>query len=263
MGADHPDPALLRPVDVVGGTVYGYMTGPAVDRWVELARAGVLVPATTRSEDQYRRLDLPGPPPRYAVVCNGGRILVDGVVDAAWERAVRSRMAAGGVPFERVRTQAAGWLRDCPATLRTVEDLFVYLTVAERDERFEALAREAAGWAGERGWRVSLQGRKLYLLPAHLDKASAVAEVATRLGADRVVAGGDSLLDADMLRAADAAIRPAHGELHVTGFTAPRCRSTAASGLAAGDEILDWYTGQVLGGPVDVGRSNWGATCVP
>ena len=48
-----------------------------------------------------------------------------------------------------------------------------------------------------------------------------MAEVAARVGARRVVAGGDSLLDQRMLRAADAAIRPAHGELHVTGYSAP------------------------------------------
>jgi hydroxymethylpyrimidine pyrophosphatase-like HAD family hydrolase len=88
---------------------------------------------------------------------------------------------------------------------------------------------------------VSLQGRKLYLLPAVLDKAPAVAEVAARIGAARVVAGGDSLLDEGMLRRADAGIHPAHGELHVTGFSAANCRTTAGHGAAAGDEIMEWY----------------------
>ncbi len=102
-----------------------------------------------------------------------------------------------------------------------------------------------AAWCRERGWRASLQGRKLYLLPDVLDKAAAVAEVARRVGAQRVVAGGDSLLDQRMLAAADAAIRPAHGELHVTGYSAPNCRTTAGHGAAAGDEIMDWYSGEV------------------
>ncbi len=84
----------------------------------------------------------------------------------------------------------------------------------------------------------------MYLLPAILDKAAAVTEVARRLGARRVIAGGDSLLDERMLRTADAGIHPAHGELHVTGFTAAHCRSTIGSGAAAGDEILNWYAAE-------------------
>ena len=36
--------------------------------------------------------------------------------------------------------------------------------------------------------------------------------------------------DADLLRAADASIRPAHGELHHTGFAHPGCLVTRSSG---------------------------------
>jgi hydroxymethylpyrimidine pyrophosphatase-like HAD family hydrolase len=130
--------------------------------------------------------------------------------------------------------------------VRVVEDFFVYLTVERRETWLTRFAREVHAWSRERGWRASLQGRKLYLLPASLDKAPAVAEVAARFGASRVVAGGDSLLDERMLRAADAAIRPAHGELHVTGFTAPHCRTTVGRGAAAGDEIVSWYASQLV-----------------
>ncbi|MBC8092872.1 MAG: HAD family hydrolase, partial [Pseudonocardia sp.] len=49
---------------------------------------------------------------------------------------------------------------------------------------------------------------------------------------------GDSLLDADLLDAADHAVRPAHGELHDTGWTRDGLTVTAASGVAAGAELL-------------------------
>jgi hypothetical protein len=238
--------ARLQPVDVDGERVYAYMTRSAVDRWSALAAVEAVVPVTTRSVPQYERLRLPGPAPRFAVVCNGARVLVDGESDPAWERAVRAVLAADAAPFAEVWRTASTWKAERGfASLRAVEDFFVYLTVAHREDWLSGFAREVHAWCRERGWRASLQGRKLYLLPASLDKAPAVAEVVARLGASRVVAGGDSLLDERMLRAADAAIRPAHGELHVTGFTAPHCRTTVGRGAAAGDEILNWYASEL------------------
>jgi hypothetical protein len=53
-----------------------------------------------------------------------------------------------------------------------------------------------------------------------------------------VLAAGDSLLDADMLRAADEAFRPAHGELHDTGWMAPHVTVTDADGVLAGEELV-------------------------
>jgi hypothetical protein len=119
------------------------------------------------------------------------------------------------------------------------------LTVRQRVRWLTDIAAQIAGWAAQLGWRASLQGRKLYLLPAVLDKAVAVTHVAERLAADRLVAGGDSLLDAGMLWAADAAIRPAHGELHAGGIAPPDCLVTRHCGAAAGDEIIEWYGTQV------------------
>jgi hypothetical protein len=237
----------LLPVDVDGEKTYAYMTATAAPRWQRLARAGVVVPATTRSVAQYQRLRLPGPAPVAAVVCNGARLLIGGVSDQSWDRSVRTNLRTGA-GFDVVLRQAQRWHAERGfAALRTVEDLFVYLTVHHRLPWLDTFVEEAQAWSQPRGWRTSLQGRKLYLLPAVLDKAAAVAEVAGRFGAARIVAGGDSLLDEQMLRAAHAAIRPAHGELHRAGFAVAHCRTTASAGAAAGDEILGWYAEQVDG----------------
>jgi len=236
-----------QPIDVAPAATYAYMTATAVPRWRHLAMAGVVVPATTRSIEQYRRLRLPGPPPAAAVICNGARLLVNGEPDAAWERSMRRRLRTGA-SFAAIHRQAERWRAERGfAALREVEDLFVYLTFRHPERWLDEFVAEAQAWCRPRGWRTSLQERKLYLLPAALDKATAVAEVAQRLSATQVVAGGDSLLDEQMLRAADAAIRPAHGELHRTGCTIPHCRTTATAGATAGDEILTWYAEQVDG----------------
>ena len=87
---------------------------------------------------------------------------------------------------------------------------------------------------------MSLQGRKVYAVPEPLTKSAAAREVLRRCGGGMLLAAGDSLLDADLLEAADAAIRPAHGELADTGWIRPHVAVTAARGGWAGAEILTW-----------------------
>jgi len=54
-------------------------------------------------------------------------------------------------------------------------------------------------------------------------------------------AAGDGALDAEMLRAADSAIRPRHGELEQLNWTNPNLTITSASGILAGEEIINWF----------------------
>ena len=75
-------------------------------------------------------------------------------------------------------------------------------------------------WARPAGWAVSLQGRKLYVVPSPLTKSAAVREVASRVGSTITLAAGDSLLDIDLLAAADRGVHPGHGEIHDSGWSA-------------------------------------------
>jgi hypothetical protein len=206
-----------------------------VDLLAALAGYATVVPVTTRTLAQYRRVTLWSPPPEWAVTTNGGILLHHGEIDADWHAAALATAGAGSRPL----TAVAAWLAEAAGPwidhVRVADDLFLY-TLVDRDalpaEVAEELADTLAGWA----WRLSIQGRKLYAVPAKLGKAAAVGEVARRAGAATVLAAGDSLLDADLLAAADVSFRPAHGELHDT--QAPADFVTKTSGLAAGEELL-------------------------
>lgn len=102
----------------------------------------------------------------------------------------------------------------------------------------EDWVKELGAWAEERGWTVSLQGRKIYAVPKPLTKSAAVHEVARRTGAELTLAAGDSLLDADLLLAADEGWRPGHGELADSGWTAPHVDVLDERGVLAGEEIV-------------------------
>ncbi|MGW6137170.1 HAD family hydrolase [Streptomyces sp. NPDC055144] len=240
LGLTMPDahaPRLLC-VEVYEGKPLSYVTEDAAALLGELGRSAVFVPTTTRTREQYGRIHLPGPAPQFAICANGGHLLVDGVSDPDWRAGVDERLATECAPLDEVRahlvrTADPAWL----LKERVAEDLFAYLVV-ERSLLPEGWVKELAVWAESLGWTVSLQGRKIYAVPKPLTKSAAMREVARRSGADRTLAAGDSLLDADLLLAADHAWRPGHGELADEGWTAPHVTALEDRGVAAGETIL-------------------------
>ncbi|WP_338058224.1 HAD family hydrolase [Streptomyces avicenniae] len=236
---DEDAPRLLG-VEVHQGRPQSFLTETAGRLFAALTEdpRAVLVPTTTRTRKQYHRINFPGRAPEYAICANGGHLLVNGATDRDWHASVRAALAADCAPHAEVaahlRTTAdpAWLLKD-----RDAEGLFRYLVV-ERALLPDAWVKELTDWAGPRGWTVSLQGRKLYAVPRPLTKSAAVAEVARRTGGGTVIAAGDSLLDADLLLAADHGWRPGHGELAAEGWTAPHVTALRSQGVLSGEEIL-------------------------
>ncbi|MFJ3902309.1 HAD family hydrolase [Streptomyces sp. NPDC090025] len=238
LGMPDPQAPRLLCVEVHEAKPLSYLTERAAEELRALAAETVFVPTTTRTRKQYQRIRLPGTAPAYAICANGGHILVDGVSDPDWQAEVRGRLAEACAPLAEIRaylteTTDPSWVRKH----RVAEDLFAYLVI-ERDLLPEGWLDRFTAWADERGWTVSLQGRKVYAVPRPLTKSAAMREVARRVGATLTLAAGDSLLDADLLLAADLAWRPGHGELADTELTAPHLAALAERGVAAGEEII-------------------------
>lgn len=240
-------PRLLC-VEVHEARPLSFMTETASQLLSELGDMAVFVPTTTRTRKQYLRINLPGPAPTYAICANGGHILVDGVSDGDWQAAVTSRLAAECAPHEEIQAYLATtadpvWLRK----QRVAEDLFSYLVV-ERELLPEEWVKELAAWAEGLGWGVSLQGRKIYVVPKPLTKSAAVREVLRRTGAKLSLGAGDSLLDADLLEAVDLGWRPGHGELADTGWMGPGVTALPERGVLAGERILREFLKAVRSG---------------
>jgi hypothetical protein len=235
-----PDQLPLSGVEVHDGAQSSFMTTAAAQALAVLATANTFVPVTTRVPEQFERVTLPGPPAPYAIAANGGVLYVDGAPDRSWSAAVARRLAAE-FPLSEVWAHAAQICRpDWTVKLRNAAGLFCYAVV--RPNRLPAgFVADVGGWAAERGWRISLQGRKLYWVPESLTKSAAVAEVARRIDADVVLAAGDSVLDIDLLLHATLGIHPRHGELYECGWSAPNVVQTAAVGVRAGEEIVRWF----------------------
>ncbi|WP_231384060.1 HAD family hydrolase [Cellulomonas sp. URHD0024] len=237
-------PLELAVAELQHGEPMSYWTADAQRLLIALSGVSTFVPTTTRTTSQFFRVRFPAEP-RYAITANGGHILVDGRTCDRWAAQVAeqlSRCAPLSEVVDHVRASAdPAWVRKH----RIADDLFTYLVV-ERDLMPARFLADLTDWCAERGWTVSMQGRKVYCVPVELTKESAVAEVASRVGSTAILAAGDSLLDAGILSTAAFGVRPAHGELHTSGWQAPHVVVTEAAGAEAGEEIVSRLLAAVL-----------------
>lgn len=243
---DYACATTLRCVEIYQGRPQSFMSHRAVELLDELDHVATVVPVTTRSVEQFRRVELPFTPDpsrsRFAVAANGGEILVDGVPDPGWRAEVERRLTAACAPVADVHDHLAAdadarWLR----SLRIADGLFCY-AVVELDALPADLVDRWREWALPRGWNVSRQGRKIYVMPDPLTKSAAVAAVRDHYlpyPTDRLFAAGDGLLDQPLLMSADRSIRPRHGELQELSWHHPTLSVSRSSGIAAAEEILD------------------------
>lgn len=238
-----PDVAL-HCVEIYDLKPLSYLTDRSASMIDLLASAATVVPTTTRTPEQYRRIRLPGPPPRFAICANGGYLLENGEEDLAWTARVRKAVAdcASVADVHDHLTSVSGAFT---RSLRIAADLFPY-TVVDRADLPETWLADLTAWCADRRWTVSLQGRKVYCLPEPLTKSAAAAEVARRSEASHLIAAGDSLLDTELLQMADAAIRPSHGELAERAWTSPNLTITRSQGVRAGEEIAAWLLARAL-----------------
>ena len=221
-------------VEDYDGAPLSLMTTRAHALLADLQARHHVLPVTTRTPAQYARVRLPVPAP-WAVTCNGGILLRDGVRDPAWDARVRRDLSVAAPASEAWQLFAPLLGQDWLRTAKQVEDLFVYLVAETREQIPAEWISAVAAWGQEHGWGVSVQGRKAYLVPHALSKGAAALRVADELGGE-LLAAGDSLLDRDLLEAAAFAVRPAHGELALVGYDGARV--TGRSGALAAEDLL-------------------------
>ncbi len=241
---DSSAPAMVV-AEVYEGKPLSFMTRTAWGALERLVDEAIFVPITTRTVQQFRRVNIPGRDKGYAVTTNGAVLLHDGVPDPAWTDLIHASVKANCAPLQEVQDYVLGATK--PSAIlrgRVAEDLFVYCIV-NRDELSADYLDDLSGWCQERGWTTSLQGRKLYCVPSPITKEAALTEIRRRHPVDMLVAAGDSRLDAGILQLADSAIRPAHGELDKTAYRLPHLKVTSSSGIMAGEEILQFVTSQL------------------
>jgi hydroxymethylpyrimidine pyrophosphatase-like HAD family hydrolase len=231
----------LVPVEIYKEENHSFMTRTAFHKLQVISQQVHFVPTTTRTYEQFERIFGLRESIRshYAIVSNGGKVLVDGQLDLHWDNHVRQAMLRGCAPSAEVK-QIFDRLADGGCVLREnyCDELF-YSIVVNRDLLPQGMMTELAALLQTLGWNCSLQDRKIYLVPNAVSKGLAAQYVKELAGAGSLFAAGDSLLDESMLVIADKAIAPNHGELYRKYGAHSQIQFTKHSGIRACEEILD------------------------
>lgn len=223
------------------GKYKSYMTEPAAKLLKEIAGLAFFVPCTTRTIEQYMRIDFfqNKVVPKYAIVSNGANIILDGSLDTAYRRNILQMlsnecMAQQDILKEFSKLACNNWAQP----MRHADEVFHYCII-DREKAPRQELDSFSNWANEQKWDVSIQGRKLYLMPKIINKWRALSRVSEMIGDKYIVAAGDSLLDLPLIQGADYALSPAHGELYEQfGCSQGHWTFVDQSGLLAGEEIL-------------------------
>lgn len=235
-------PEELIEVERFEGKAQSYMTEQSQTALWDLEPDTVFVPVTTRTREQYERVTgiyEGDEPPRFAIISNGAVILENGEPVKEWSTDIRrqcvSRKTIIGEVMPIVHQH---FNEDWVLRVREAEDWFVYLIIDRARFPEEKLPFYTDVFR-KIGWAISLQGRKLYLMPESITKAAAMEYVRDRINADYVIAAGDSLLDLDLLESADAGLLAAHGEaVKSDAEVSDHIIVTEEQGIKAGEEIL-------------------------
>lgn len=162
-----------------------------------------IIPVTTRSIEQYRRINIPGFQQEYALTDNGGTLLINGIPDPQWTEDSLAAAAECSSQLEECRRIME---RDIHRNfeIRLVDGMFLFTKSAQPEISLTNL-KEAAGDS----IRCYRTGQKLYALPAKLCKGAAAKRLAERIPHDgRIICAGDSLMDVPLLNIADIAVFP-------------------------------------------------------
>lgn len=244
IGVPENTPGLI-PAEIIEGKTRSYISQQALNQLLEITTRVIFIPVTTRTIQQYKRINLFQETviPDYAVTSNGGNILIGGVVDKEWRESIGRLVARHSAGAEEVRTYIKAVVReDWIISENYCDDLF-YSFMVYRDQLPLDEITNLSDRLYNLGWRVSLQGRKLYAVPAAVNKSDAILHLRRTVRSEPMVASGDSLLDKSLLDSADYAIAPCHGEIFAeqqSGLVKSRYPFTKESGVFAGDEILQY-----------------------
>ncbi len=204
-----------RNVELYQGREVSFITERTYGLLQQVRKEMLVVPTSTRSIEQYRRIDLGVGPFPYALVCNGGILLADGKRDEAWYQASLRLIGQSESELQKALCLLEEDSRR-KFELRFIERLFVFTKCGEPQRVVEDLRAALNTELVD----VFHNGEKVYVVPRALNKGKAVRRFREYIHADFVVAAGDSEFDISMLEEADVGLAP-HGfaEVFAVDFT--------------------------------------------
>lgn len=211
---ENPTDAPYTPVEYKGDIVISNMADEVHSKLIEIKdnKNVIFVPVTTRSIDEYRRINL-GFIPEYAIMSNGGTILHNGVVMEEWDKYIKSKVDY--MEAINIINDIEEEMQSVNYKVKMIDNCYLFFKT-EHPELFDTEALYLMGKYPN--WEFTRQVGKCYAIPKHFSKQIALRWLYNKLDKPYIIASGDSELDLPMLTLANRAIIPRHGSLVKDGF---------------------------------------------
>jgi hydroxymethylpyrimidine pyrophosphatase-like HAD family hydrolase len=214
--------SAYTPVEYKGGKVISNISNAVqaelklLNSKETLASSVEFIPVTSRSREEYERIDL-GFKPKYAIIDNGGTILVNGQPMLVYDAYIQN-MA------EHSLQQSASILLDITEhddilakEPKLIDNLFLFWKIAEEKEKMGDVLINILN-ENYPEWDFTRQRRKVYGVPKCFSKQIALRWLWGQLGKPYLVVSGDGEMDLPMLTLANKALIPSHSDLLSEGF---------------------------------------------
>lgn len=186
-------------VEHLNGREQSFMTKFAYDFFFNADWLSV-IPVTTRTGQQYRRIECSKKLRfKYAIVCNGGKLFVDGKEDPEWSW--KTNVLTQGC-YDSIEHATRLLSHLCSnETIHRPEKYMSYVKCNNPESVYTEL-KELVDLS-----KVNIQrdGRKVYIFANGITKGEAVRRFTEGRKPETILAAGDNLMDVSMLNRADIA----------------------------------------------------------
>ncbi len=196
-----------RCVEIYQGREISYITEKTFGQLKRVREEYRIIPVSTRTEEQYNRINLGIGPIEYALVCNGGVLLENGERDSAWYNESLKIIEPSrdevemGISLLEVDNRRY-------FELRYIDQLFVFTKCSSPDDVISDLKKVL----DLKKVNVFNNGEKVYIVPVELSKGRSIKRLREKINATNIFAAGDSEFDISMITEADIGFVPAEFE---------------------------------------------------
>lgn len=186
-------------VEHLDGKEQSFMTELTYD-FLSYADWLVVVPVTTRTKQQYDRIECSEKLRfKYAIVCNGGKLLVDGKEDLEWSDKTDVFARDNYESLEQATELLSKLCRS--ETMHRPERYMSYVKCSDPERIYKEISKSV----DPNKVNVQRDGRKVYLFANGISKGEAVKRFIRKRKPETILSAGDNLMDISMLNNADFA----------------------------------------------------------
>ena len=189
--------------EIYQGREISFVTSKTAQLLKEVNDTVLLVPTTTRTLEQYNRIDLGIGTPKLALVCNGGVLLENGIENEEWYNEsvrltenTRDELTLSEKILQNDENRSF--------EIRNIRGLFVFTKSDEPEKSVENLKNMLDTEKVD----VFNNGVKVYVVPKTLSKGKAIDRLRDKLMPELIISAGDSEFDITMLNSSDLPIAP-------------------------------------------------------